>query len=178
MGLMLSPEILRRFPLFAGFNHELLKNIAMAGEAIRLKKGTCLFHEGDDAEFFYLIIQGAVELQILLDCHDLSPVGLSILEAGDFIGWSAVAESSTYCINAVVLKRVKLARIRGERLAALLSADPEAGFEFMVRLSQLIGRRLDEVFIRFASLVESGRWQHLSRPNPFHLSEGGRFSPR
>ena len=64
---MISPEKLRRFPLFAGVDPALLKDIAMVGEEVAFDEGEWLFIEGDDANALYLVLGGSLELKIDLN---------------------------------------------------------------------------------------------------------------
>ena len=167
MGIMISPEKLRRFPLFAGLSPAVLKDMAMAGEETEVKKGDWLFYEGDVADSLYVILSGAVRLKVSLDKEKAAHADLDTLGEGDFIGWSAVVEPYTYSLGAVVTKDARLVKFDGVQLCEIMARDTRAGYLLMSRLMQIVASRLAEVHIRFASLIEGGRWQRLGGRRSF-----------
>ena len=120
MGIMLSPETLRRYPHFAGLDHCMLKALAMAGEKVTVKQDEWLFYEGEQADALYLVLSGAVELMVALDPKGAYHVDLCTLVEGDLLGWSAVVEPGIYRLSAVTISDTTLARWGGADLAALM----------------------------------------------------------
>ncbi len=59
---MISPEKLKRFPFFAPFNAEQLRQIAMLSDEDEVKKGEVLFEECQPATTFYVLQKGGIEL--------------------------------------------------------------------------------------------------------------------
>jgi CRP-like cAMP-binding protein len=59
---MISPEILRRYPLFASLSEEQLKKLAMITEQEPIEAGTTIFTEGQAATMFYFLLEGSVDL--------------------------------------------------------------------------------------------------------------------
>ena len=53
---------------------------------VRFEPGTFIFHEGEDADRFYLIREGKVALQICSDRR--GPINILTLGEGDILGWS------------------------------------------------------------------------------------------
>jgi CRP-like cAMP-binding protein len=59
---MISTELLRKYPFFAKFDAEQLKNIAMITEQEVFSKGSTLFYENQPATHFFLLMEGSVDL--------------------------------------------------------------------------------------------------------------------
>jgi CRP-like cAMP-binding protein len=59
---MISPELLRRHPFFAGFSVEQLEFIAMHSEEITAEKNEPLLKEGEPAETLFFILSGSADL--------------------------------------------------------------------------------------------------------------------
>jgi CRP-like cAMP-binding protein len=78
---MISPETLRRFPLFGGLQPEMIKTIAMLGEEVSYEQGTWLFREGGSADWLFLVLEGEVELSVGL------PIGTGAA-AHVYPGWA------------------------------------------------------------------------------------------
>ncbi len=165
MGIMLSPETLRCYPLFAGLDNATLKVLAMAGEYVRIGKGEWLFYEGETADALYMLLEGAIELRIALDSAKTRHVSLCTLISGDIVGWSALVEPYIYHLSAVALADSTLARWDGVYLCELMTHNPATGYKLMSRITQVVGTRLAEFCLRFASLVEGDPWQGVEGPH-------------
>jgi CRP-like cAMP-binding protein len=59
---MVSPELLRRYQLFARLSIEHLNGIAMLAEEITFDSGETVFEAGQAAADFYLLMQGSLDL--------------------------------------------------------------------------------------------------------------------
>lgn len=165
MDIMLSPETLRRYPLFANLDDGAIKALAMAGRKVAVKQGDWLFYEGDQADALYLVLSGAVELKAALDREGSYHVDLCTLVQGDLLGWSALIDPYVYQLGAVAAQDSRLAKWDGAGLAALMTHQPAMGFKLMCRIMQVVGDRLATFCTRFASLIEGDQWQGVARPH-------------
>jgi CRP-like cAMP-binding protein len=170
MSIMVSPETLRRYPLFASLDHCMIKAVAMVGEVIEVKQGTWLFYEGSRADALYMVLHGAVVLKIALDWEKSCHADLCTLVEGDILGWSALVEPYIYQMGAVAGQDSTLVKWDGVGLCELMTHSPAAGYILMCRITQIIGSRLTEFCTRFASLVEGDRWQGVASPESPRLS--------
>lgn len=151
---MISPEMLRRYSLFAGLDPALFKEIAMLGDEITLEKDEWLFHEDDEADALYLVASGAVELKIQLGQQAAAHFAdLSTLVEGDVVGWSALVEPYVYTLSAVAASPATLIRLDAPRLRALMDENSEFGYTLMSRLAGALGERLTHLRVQFVSLV-------------------------
>jgi CRP/FNR family cyclic AMP-dependent transcriptional regulator len=177
MGIMISPETLRRFPLFASFEDRDLKKIAMLGEVVDIPKDIHLFDEGKTADAFYIILEGQVMITVALGSKTMERVGVTRLGKGELLGWSALVEPYRYQLGALTLTSCKLAKFRGAELCELMTHHPDIGCILMSRITQVIGDRLVKLRIQMVSLIDGGRWQRLVGEETFYLFEGGRAKP-
>jgi signal transduction histidine kinase len=53
---------LRRIFLFEGLSDEQLRDLIAAGDEVRFENGDVLFHEGEPADFWWVLVEGRVEL--------------------------------------------------------------------------------------------------------------------
>jgi CRP-like cAMP-binding protein len=151
---MISPELLRRFPLFAGLSPALLKEIAFAGEELELKKGDWLFHQNAAADALYLVISGVLEPTIDLSEGDTHYAPLPRLIEGEVAGWSALVEPNLYQFGAMADTNSRVIRLDAARLLDLMGQNPAAGYAIMRKLAQIIGQRLTNLRIQFVSMME------------------------
>jgi CRP/FNR family cyclic AMP-dependent transcriptional regulator len=152
---MISPEVLRRFTLFAGLDADVFKSLAMTGEEMAVSAGEWLFKEGADAEALYLILEGTIDLKININEAGTEQADLSTLVAGDVTGWSALVEPYVYTLGAVATSETKVARLDGAQLRALMEEQPEVGYTLMHQVAQAIALRLTNLRVRFVSLIGS-----------------------
>lgn len=178
MGFMLSPEILRRYPLFSGIDDEIIKDLAKAGELCEVDEATWLFREGERAESLYLLLEGEVVIKIPVGTNMVYQIGITRLEQGEILGWSALVEPYEYKLGAITMTFCKLAKFDGVQLCEIMTHNPHVGYILMSRITQVIGSRLTNLRIRFVSLVEGDRYQQLAGKEPFYYFEGGRSSPQ
>lgn len=150
---MISPEVLRRFSLFAGLDPAVFKDLAMAGEEVSLPEGGVLFAEGDMADALYLIAEGSVELKINMDEAGTRQFGLQTLVEGDVVGWSALVEPYHYTLGAEASSDVRLVRLDADMLHEMMDDDPKLAYTLMHRLAQALGERLTNLRVQFVSLV-------------------------
>lgn len=151
---MISPETLRRFPLFAGLDYELLQAMAMFSSEIDLDEGEQLFAERGPASALYLILDGKIDLTITINKSEGKYSCLDRLVEGDFVGWSALIEPYFYTLGAVAAADTSLVQIDSEELRTLLMQHPKAGYHLMLRLVKGVSKRLNDLRVAFVSLTE------------------------
>ena len=115
-------SILKQIRLFAGLDSERLARIdAIAGRRL-LAPGETLFHAGDDAAGFYVVVSGRIKLS------KLSPDGkeqiLHIMGPGDTIGEVPVFAGNRFPGTAEALEPSDLLYFPAERFRALMAGDP------------------------------------------------------
>ncbi len=151
---MISPEVLRRFALFAGLEPAAFKEIAMLGEQVAFKQGEWLFREGEEARALYLVISGKVELTINLDEKGERVFDMTTLVEGGVAGWSALLEPFIYSVGARAATDTVLVQIDGAGLLDLMEADLTLGYRVMTHLAQAISSQLGDLRVQFVSMVD------------------------
>lgn len=150
---MISPEILRRFPLFAGLDDDMLKQIAMLGDEREMDAEEWLFHEGDDAHTLFLLLDGAVSLTINMDSKGERMEEVTTLGMNEVIGWSAMVEPCCYTLGGQTATKSTVAAIDGDGLRTLMDENPETGYLMMRAIARLIGERLVNMRVQFVSMT-------------------------
>ena len=152
---MVSTELLRRYPLFAGQSHYMLEEIAMISSEIMKNKGDWLFHEDEEAAKLYLVLDGAVALtlyvylkgsgQHLSSSHSIGK--------GEIIGWSSIIPPHQYKVGAMAVKASRLLEIDALPLRQLLDDNPEYGYHFLRQIAEVVSERYMLINIQILSLM-------------------------
>ncbi len=112
-------------------------------------RGDLIFKQGDAARHFYIIVWGAVSLT---HAGLSSNVHIQTLSAGDVLGWSWLFPPFAWHFNAMVSEPARLIVLDGERIRDCAARDHEFGYELMVRVSQVVIRRLQFTRKKFFKL--------------------------
>lgn len=150
---MISPELLRRFKLFAGLPPEVFADIAQFCEEHILETDTYLFQQKAPAEELYLVLEGTADLLMDMDEKGTSRTEIETVVVGEVVGWSALIEPHVYQLSAVATSHLKVIVIDATKLRDYFSNKPEWGYLLMMRLAQVIGERLGHMRTRFISMV-------------------------
>ena len=67
---MISPELIRRYPFFAGPSNSYIATLAKLADEVSVDTGHCFFREGDELKKLYLVVEGAVGLVIQVPDRD------------------------------------------------------------------------------------------------------------
>ena len=152
---MISPEVLRRFPLFVDQSFYMLDEIAMLSKEIFIPADEWLFHENDDANNFYLILEGEIALTLYLHSKGIGKhlKTTSALTKGQIFGWSSLVPPHHYKMGALAEADSKLLEIDGKALRQLFDDNPEYGYPFMKKIAEEISDRLEYKIIQVLSMV-------------------------
>jgi CRP-like cAMP-binding protein len=152
---MISPELLRRYPVFSQLRDQDLKLIAMISEEFKLPAGSKLFEEGDPANYLYLLIEGAVDLSFTSkeefhpDTEKVFPVGE--INPGELFGISAVIEPYVYTASQGVSQDSRIIRIDAAGLRTLMSDDASVGYLLMHQIAKSLMERLTYTRVQLAA---------------------------
>ncbi len=163
---MISIEVLRRYPFFAGFNRDHLTHLAKNATEKSVLAGRCFHSEGDELNKFYIVQEGIVAIMIEIPDRkqtsgvDEQPTGrilmkditVSNVTDGDMFGWSALVppHKSTAKVRAVTDCRV--IEFDCEQLRPIFEEDCKFAYLMMLKAAQTIRRRLRDM--RMEALAE------------------------
>jgi len=143
----LSPfEFLRRAELFAGLSEEQCRSVAaLAGER-RAAAGEVLFRLGEQADAFYVIRRGYVDLTLpLVVMGETKEVRFQVLEARRMLAWSGLVPPHRLTMSARATSDLELLVFERERMLRLFGEQPAIGYAVMSNLAAVIGARMQEL---------------------------------
>lgn len=165
---MISPEILRRYPFFAGLNADQLTLLAQHAEEKEIEPGIYLFREGQPLTEMYLLLAGQVDVLLELPAQNVShrvadqllgemkteDVVVSTVGPGEIVAWSALLPPHTATASAKTATAVNLVAFDGPALMQQFAADPAFGFVMTQKVAGVMRERLQALRIEsLAALV-------------------------
>ena len=132
-------HVLRGHEFFAGMDPEYLALIVGCARNAVFRNGAFLFREGDPAQTFYLVREGAVALEITAPGR---VVTVQTLGAGEVVGFSWLMGPHRWQFDGCAVGRVHAIEMDGACLRGKCDADPRLGYDLMQRFALLASRRL------------------------------------
>jgi len=124
--------------LLEGMSRDFVKGFMSVAEKVSLEPGAFLFHEGDPASHFWILLKGTVKLSI----GDTTHTVYSVDKPGEAFGWSSLVDRPVYSASAECRLPAKVLRFEVRRLQDVLEKDPVQGAHFFKKLAAVLGKRL------------------------------------
>ncbi|HEY47844.1 MAG: hypothetical protein AMJ88_01555 [Anaerolineae bacterium SM23_ 63] len=140
-----TTDILERFDLFADLSNETLAQIARLTSEEVHPEGTTLFSEDASAEKLYLILNGKVSLEKIVQLGRTGTPRRAVISAvgpGFTVGWSSLVPPYEYTSSGICLEETKILSIPGTKLRALMTEQPEIGSIISQRVASIIRQRM------------------------------------
>ena len=153
---MISPELLRRYPVFAGLSHENIVTLANCAEEISVAKDHLFFHEGDELHEMYLVLEGAVGVIMELPAQNVthllptnSPANTKQKtsysvrsDRAKIFGWSGLVAPYETMAGAEHSRHARVVAFDCVALLEAFKADCHFGLIMMQKTAQVIRDRL------------------------------------
>ena len=143
---MVSPEVLRRYPFFGFMNHDQLREVAIITDEMDADADTTLFESGAEADTFYLLRDGNVELHYVVTdergMEKRQDFLVGMINPGEVVGISALISPYKYTAMAVVTEPSELLRVDAKRLRDLCDTDPTLSAAWHQRMAESTMERL------------------------------------
>jgi CRP-like cAMP-binding protein len=124
--------------IFWAMRKELVKEIMDIAVSESYQQGEWLFHGGDPANAFYILLKGRVKLILGETGH----VVYIVSNAGEAFGWSSLIGRDSFSASAECMAQTKLLKIDKNKLENILEKDPANSFILFKRLAEILGNRL------------------------------------
>ncbi len=163
---MISPELIRRYPFFAGLSHEQIVTLADLASELNVETGHTFFREGDTLNDFYLVVQGAVAIVIEVPDRELEQklseqltgglqtkdVVISAVGPGEVFGWSALVAPHEATTSGKATTPCRVIAFDCRKLRQIFEEDCRFGYLMSQKIARIIRDRLRA--IRIESLVQ------------------------
>ena len=146
---MVSVEILRSLPCFAGVSSESLKALASIAEEHDFKAGQTLWHEGEPVHWLYIVRQGQID--IIYHLEGAKECVVDTVVAGELSGWSAVVEPYLHTATCMAREAGRVLCIQAAGIRQLCEKDPLLGYRLMVQVARTLSSRLQGARLQLAA---------------------------
>ena len=153
MPTTLQP-VLAEHPFLKGMSHDALTLLTGCARNRRVAKGEYLVRHGHEADRFFLIRRGHVEL---LAASAATSLVVNTAGPGDLVGWSWIVQPYRYRFDARATDDTLVFDLDGECLRKKCEEDPVLGCELLKRISVDLGRRLDDLQLRLLDVYGAPR---------------------
>jgi CRP/FNR family transcriptional regulator, cyclic AMP receptor protein len=137
----LLDDVLRQAPMFAGLDEEAVVALRSAMHEVRLRRGEVLFHEGDQGDELYVVIEGKVKLG--RTSADGRENLLSVLGPGQMFGELSLFDPGPRSSTATGITDTAMLALGQEQLMTWLSGRPEVARGLLLQLASRL-RHLNE----------------------------------
>jgi CRP/FNR family cyclic AMP-dependent transcriptional regulator len=157
---MVNKEMLSNFAIFSDVDQDELAEIAQGCGILEFKPNEVIFHQDEEAENLYGLLDGEVELIIMFKEKKLKtnikyekslstqektverPIVFRTISPGKVFGWSSLVKPRIFTATARCSKKSQIFSLPASHLVAMFEKDAALGYLFMIRLSEIIAQRL------------------------------------
>ena len=149
-----APKLLKEIELFSELNDKDLQEVATLAQIKNISTDTTIFHEGDDADAVFVVVEGRVK--IVTTSTDGKEFILSVLGAGQVFGEMGLLETAPRSASVITITEVELLVIKRGDFDHLLTSSPGISRKLMAILSRRL-RRANSKMESLAYMDVAGR---------------------
>ena len=133
-------RIVGEHPFFAGLQDAFLSLVHTCAKNVRFEAGQYLFHEGEPADWFYLLRHGRVALQVTAPGR--GAVTFQTMTEGEVVGLSWLIPPYRWTYDAKAIELTRAIAMDASCLRQKCETDHDLGYEMMKRFMPVLIRRL------------------------------------
>jgi CRP/FNR family transcriptional regulator, cyclic AMP receptor protein len=133
-------RLLAEHPFLTGLDPSLLHSFEECGSLRRFGPQQQIFHEGGQADHFYLILNGKVGLETFVPGCGM--VTIQALGAGDALGWSWLFPPQEWHFTATTGEPTEVISFDAAALRAKAELDKDFANELITRVARTLVQRL------------------------------------
>lgn len=140
--MAVTEDVLKQHPFFESLDHWYLEQLSRYADVVHYKKGQFIFREGEEADHFYLILKGKVNVGLFGKAEDIV---IQPLEEGEILGWSWLVEPYRWRFDAYVTEDVEVISLNGKYLRSKCEEDHHLGYSLIKQLTGIFWQRLQNI---------------------------------
>ncbi len=150
-------QALKKIPIFKGLRDVDYSKIFHLGKIKRFQKNISLFHQGDEAEGIFIILEGKIKISQIGE--EGNQVLLRVLGPGQLVAGIAVLENGTYPGTGTTLEKTTIFCLDKADFLHLMSQYPPVALGIV----QLLLKRISELQKRFREIATEKVEVRISR---------------
>ncbi len=158
-AVMISPELLRRYPFFSHLDEASLKAIAMLASEVSYVSEQRIFEADQPADGLFILLEGGVDLQyVVLNPNkpgERREFFVGEVNTGEAFGISGLIEPYCYTTAAVANAPTRAIRIEAEGLRTLCNSDVKVAAVIMRNVAKAAMGRLHDTRVNLAAIRAS-----------------------
>lgn len=156
-------DALKQTYIFQSLSKKELKFVKDTVHVRTFKSGEHIFQQGEIGVGMYVLLSGSLEIFVDQRIEEDAAATRNLvtrLKAGDFLGeLSLVETNSRRTATAIASEESVLVGFFKPDLLEILERQPATGVKILLRLSEILGRRLKETTLKVSELKEDLRLQ-------------------
>ena len=124
--------------LFGSLDRDFVKEIMDIAESHSHEAGDMLFHEGDPADWLYVLLKGRIKLSL----GKTGRVVYIVSKAGEMFGWSSLVGRTSYSASGECMSATGLLRFDKKKLEKIIKKDAVNSVTLFKSLAATLGERL------------------------------------
>jgi CRP/FNR family cyclic AMP-dependent transcriptional regulator len=145
--------ILAKHPFLKGLDPRHLKILVGCASNVRFSAGQFLFHEGEEANEFYMIREGKVAVQI--QGAERGPIIVQTIGEGEVLGWSWLIRPYRWRFDGKALELTRAIALDGKCLRMKSEEDHDLGYELLKRFAGIIVERLEATRLQLLDVYKA-----------------------
>jgi CRP/FNR family transcriptional regulator, cyclic AMP receptor protein len=133
-------RIVKEHPFFAGIPSAFSELVSGCAKNIQFAAGQYLFHEGEPADWFYLLRPGRVALQVTAPGR--GAVTFQTMAEGEIVGLSWLIPPYRWTYDAKAIEVTRAIAMDAKCLRQKCEADHDLGYEMMKRFMPVLIQRM------------------------------------
>ena len=125
-----------------GMGKQFTVEVLDISEKLSQNEGDVLFHEGDPAKQFFVLLKGRVKLSL----GETGPVVYMVRHPGEIIGWSGLIGRDRYSASGECMEETNLLKFDRDDFLDILKRYPQNEALLFKRLAEMLGNRLLELY--------------------------------
>lgn len=139
---------IKQTDLFREMDKDFVKKIMDISQKEIHEDNEWLFHEGDTATRFYILLKGCIKLRT----GEGERAVYVVNHPGEAFGWSSLIGRESYTASAQCKGPVKIICFNSEDIMKIIDADPPNGLIFFKHLVSLLGNRLLQSYAKVSAV--------------------------
>jgi CRP/FNR family transcriptional regulator, cyclic AMP receptor protein len=146
-------RILKEHAFFADLEAPYLDLLVGCASNVRFDRGEVIFHEGDEANQFYLVREGKTAVQ--MDAAGRRPITVETLGPGGILGWSWLVPPYRWRFDARAVEPVRAIALDGKCLRMKCEEDHDLGYQLLKRFSTIMAQRLQSTRLQVLEIYNA-----------------------